>query len=424
MIPSDSECRAENPRQANSAGPRKVRPGANMAAIAGILLVCGPLCLAGCDRFTRKAAGPPKEQTPEVAVIVVQPEKVTITTELPGRTSAYLVAEVRPQVSGIVLKRFFNEGADVKAGDMLYQIDSAMYQAALDNALAALQRAEANQSLARLSFERTKSLLSTHAVSEEAYDTVSAKLQQAEAELAQTSATLASARVNVGYTRVTAPISGRIGKSEVTVGALATAHQGPAFTTIQQLDPIFVDATQSSANLLRRRRNLASGKIKGNTDRATVRLLLEDGTPYPQEGTLRFSDVTVDPGTGSFILRMVFPNPNQVLLPGMYVRAIVEEGVSERAILVPQRGVSRDTKGNAVALVVNGSDKVEQRTLTIERSIGDRWLVGGGLNPGDRVILEGLQSVRPGSSVKVVPFLGDNATTASAGGNQSPVSER
>jgi len=227
----------------------------------------------------------------------------------------------------------------------------------------------------------------------------------AEAAVQQAEAALETCRINLGYTRVTAPISGRIGKSNVTEGALATAYQGPAFTTIQQLDPIYVDATQSSANLLQLKRDIAAGRIKGDgPDQARVRLLLEDGTPYPLEGSLKFSDVTVDPSTGSFILRMVFPNPRHTLLPGMYVRALVQEGVVDRAILAPQQGVSRDRKGNPVVLIVSAEGKVEQRTITVDRAIGDKWLVSSGLAPGDRVIVEGIQKVRPGASVKVVPF--------------------
>jgi membrane fusion protein (multidrug efflux system) len=227
----------------------------------------------------------------------------------------------------------------------------------------------------------------------------------AEAAIQQAEAALETARISLGYTRITAPISGRIGKSNVTVGALATAYQGSAFTTIQQLDPIYVDATQSSANLLQLKRNIAAGRIKSTgPDRARVNLLLEDGTPYPVEGTLKFSEVTVDPSTGSFILRMVFPNPKHILLPGMYVRAIVQEGEVDSAMLVPQQGVSRDPKGNPVTMIVGGSGKVEQRMITVDRAIGDKWLVSEGLKPGDRLIVEGIQKVRPGTSVKVVSF--------------------
>jgi membrane fusion protein (multidrug efflux system) len=410
----------------------------------GVLVV--GLMLTGCGK-PKEGAGPPQSGTPEVAVVVVQLERVTITQELPGRTSAYLIAEVRPQVGGIIQKRLFNEGADVKAGDVLYQIDPALFQATYDNAaanlaairkaadraraalgasLAGITRQQATLDLARTNRRRFEELVKDGAVSASERDqavteadVAEATLRAAEAQvesdreavaaaeasIQQAEAALKTARINLGYTRVTAPISGRIGKSNVTVGALATAYQGSAFAIIQQLDPIYVDATQSSANLLQLKRNIAAGRIKGTgPDQARVKLLLEDGTPYPLEGTLKFSEVTVDSSTGSFIHRMVFPNPKHILLPGMYVRAVVQEGVVDRAILAPQQGVSRDPKGNPVALIVDGEGKVQQRMITVDRAIGDRWLVSEGLNPGDRLIVEGSQKVRPGASVKVVPF--------------------
>jgi membrane fusion protein (multidrug efflux system) len=256
-----------------------------------------------------------------------------------------------------------------------------------------------------LKAERYRELIAVKAISQQDFDNAVAALKQAEADIDYSKAAVESARINLAYTRITAPISGRIGKSNVTVGALATAYQGSPFATIQQLDPIYVDATQSSANLLQLKRNIAAGRIKGSgPDQARVELLLEDGTPYLQEGTLKFSEVTVDPSTGSFVLRMVFPNPKHILLPGMYVRAVVQEGVVDRAILVPQQGVSRDPKGNPVALIVDGSGKVEQRMITVARAMGDRWLVSEGLNPGDRLIVEGSQKIRPGAAVKAVPF--------------------
>jgi len=361
------------------------------ALMAGVLTV-------GCGKKEQAKA------TPEVAVVTLQPERVAITSELPGRTSAFLMAEVHPQVNGIVQQRLFTEGSDVKQGDVLYQIDPRPYQAAYDTAAAALARAEANLPAIRKRAERFKELLAVNAVGQQDYEDAAAAHKQAEAEVQALKAGAESARINLGYTRLTAPISGRIGKSSVTPGALAAAYQGPAFTTIQQLDQVYVDSPQSSAILLGIQRNLATNRIKGSADQAKVKLLLEDGTPYPLQGILKFSDVTVDPSTGSQILRMVFPNPRHILLPGMYVRAIVEEGVAEQAILVPQQGVTRDPKGNAIAMVVDGSDKVEQRTLKVDRAIGSKWLVLEGLHAGDRVILEGLQKVRPGVAVKVVPF--------------------
>lgn len=368
-----------------------------MMPIVAVLVAGG--WLVGCGKKEQAKA------TPEVAVVTLQPERVAITSELPGRISAFLVSEVHPQVNGIVQKRLFTEGSDVKEGEVLYQIDPRPYQAALDTATAALARAEANLPAIRKRAERFKELLAVHAVGQQDYEDAAAAHKQAEAEVQALKAGVESARINLGYTRITAPISGRTGKSNVTPGALAAAYQGPAFTTIQQLDQVYVDSPQSAAVALGIQRNLAANRIKGGTpEQAKVKLLLEDGTPYPQTGLLRFSDVTVDPSTGSQTLRMTFPNPKHVLLPGMYVRAIVEEGVAEQAILVPQQGVTRDPKGNAIAMVVDGSGKVEQRTLKVDRAIGSKWLVLEGLGAGDRVIMEGLQKIRPGVAVKVVPF--------------------
>ena len=368
-------------------------------ATIGVLIV--GLIMSGCG--SKQAAPPPA--IPEVAIVTVNPERVVLTTELPGRTSAYLVAEIRPQVNGIVQELLFNEGFDVKAGSVLYQIDPAPYQAAYNNAVAALARSEASLPPIRLKAERFRELVAVKAISQQDFDNAAAALKQAEADVEYSKATVESARINLGYTRIIAPVTGRIGKSNVTIGALVTAHQGSPLAVVQQIDPIYVDATQSSATLLRLKRNMASGLLKGDGPNQTrVKLLLEDGTPYPLEGILKFSEVTVDPSSGSFILRMVFPNPKQILLPGMYVRAIVQEGEVDRTILIPQQGVSRDPKGNPVALIVDGSGKVQQRMLTLDRAIGDRWLVASGLAPGERVIVEGAQKVRPGAAVKAVPF--------------------
>ncbi len=369
---------------------------------SGVVILILALCLsAGCGK-TKGGAGPGAGMAPEVAVEVMREQPVTITTELPARTSPYLVAEVRPQVNGIIQKRQFTEGDDVKAGDLLYQIDPAPYQASYDNARAALAKAEANLPAIRSRAERYKELVEIKAVSRQDYDDAAASLRQAQADVEVYKAAVETARINLAYTQIKAPISGRIGKSMVTVGALAAAYQGVAMTTIQQLDPIYVDATRSSANLLYLKQNMAAGRIKGaGSEQARVKLVLEDGTVYPFEGTLKFSDVTVEPSTGSFILRMVFPNEKHTLLPGMYVRALVREGVVDRAILVPQQAVSRDPKGNPVVSIVDASDKVDMRMITVERAIGDKWLVTSGLKPGDRVITEGIQRVRPGMPVKV-----------------------
>jgi len=370
--------------------------------VSGVLLT--GLLLAGCG----KPKGPPQGQVPEVAVIIVQPERVSITAELAGRASAFLVAEVRPQVSGIIQKRLFNEGGDVKAGDLLYQIDPAFYEAAYAGAKATLARAEANLLPVRLKAERYKDLVAIEAVSRQNYDDIAAALKQSEAELEIARAAMETARINLAYTGITAPISGRIGKSSVTIGALATAYQPMALATIQQLDPVYVDVPQSTAELLRLRQRMADGRLTHDgKNQKKVKLIMEDGTPYSLEGTLQFQDVTVDPTTGSVILRAVFPNPESVLLPGMFVRAAITEGVQEQAILVPQQGVARTSKGEATVLVVDAEDKVQQRILALDRAIGDKWLVSSGLNPGDRVIVEGVQKVRPGVSVKAVLFDAD-----------------
>jgi membrane fusion protein (multidrug efflux system) len=383
-----------------------------LITVAGLLIV--GMMVAGCGKKT--AATPPPSGPPEVGVVIVQPERLSLSTELPGRTSPHLIAEVRPQVSGIVQKRLFTEGSDVKAGQVLYQIDPATYQAAYASATAALARAEANFIPARLKEERFRDLVKIKAVSQQDYDDANAALKQAEADVASAKAAVETARINLAYTKVTAPISGRIGRSTITDGALVTANQPTALATIQQLSSMYVDVTQSSAELLKLKQNLASGLMKHNgADQARVKLLLEDGSPYPLPGTLKFSEVTVDQSTGSITLRAVFPNPKQTLLPGMFVRAIVEEGVSEQAILVPQRGVSRNPKGEATALVVGAEEKVELRVITVARTVGEHWLVSDGLKSGDRVIVEGIQRAKPGTTVKAVPF---GAKPAAATGNK------
>jgi len=418
---------------------RKWCKGVSVTGVA-----CVGLFLSGCES---KVVSPPAGPA-EVATVTLRPERVVLTTELPGRISAYLVAEIRPQVSGLLQKRLFQEGAAVKAGDLLYQIDPALYQAAYDQAKAALVTAEANVVTAEANVtmaeanlpairsreERLKGLAAIHAVGQQDYDDASAALRQAEAnlvvrktavesnrrEVEVNRAAVESARINLSYTPIKAPISGRIGKSNITVGAMVIAYQPTPLAVIQQLDPIYVDVAQANADLLRLRRNLESGILKnGGGSQKRVRLLLEDGTPYTREGTLQFRDVTVDPTTGSVTLRMVFANPNQVLLPGMFVRAVVEEGVKEQALLVPQQGVSRDPKGNPIALVVDDNNKVVQRALELDRAMGDRWLVTKGLSPGDRVIVEGTERIRPGASVRAVPFAGPAGNTPKTGDSQS-----
>jgi membrane fusion protein, multidrug efflux system len=377
----------------------KINHRIKVIAIIGSLFLS--LISGGCDR--QKAQSPPP--IPEVSIVTVKPQRVMLTTELPGRTSAYLIAEVRPQVGGIIQKRLFTEGSDVKEGEVLYQIDPAVYQATYDSARAALARAEANIIPIRLKAGRYAELVKINAVSRQEYDDASAALKQAEADVEAGKAAVESARINLAYTRVTAPISGRIGRSSVTNGALVTASQPAALATIQQLSPIYVDVTQSSADLLRLKQNLASGLLKSNgSAQAKVSLLLEDGSPYPLPGTLKFSEVTVDQSTGSITLRAIFPNPKHILLPGMFVRAILEEGVNEHAILVQQRGVNRNPAGNAMVMLVGSEEKVEPRVIKVLRTVGENWLVSEGLKTGDRVILEGLQKARPGTPVKAVPF--------------------
>ncbi len=368
-------------------------------------ILCGVLLLAGCNKQQPAGPVPGQGAQPEVGVITIQPERAVLTTELPGRIAPHMIAEVRPQVGGIVQQRHFTEGADVKAGQVLYQIDPATYRAAFASAKAALARAEANLAPARLREERFRDLVKIKAVSQQEYDDAHATLLQAEAEVESAKAALETARINLDYTSVKAPISGRIGRSTVTTGALVTANQVDALATIQQLDPVYVDVTQSTADLLRLRQSLASGLLKnGGVTQAQVRLLLEDGTPYAQPGTLKFSEVTVDQGTGSVTLRNLFPNPELLLLPGMFVRAVLEEGVNEQAILVPQRGVTRNQAGSAMVMVVGAEEKVEPRLIKAARTVGDKWLVSEGLKAGDRVILEGIQKARPGTVVKAVPF--------------------
>ena len=372
--------------------------------IGTVGLIAGSLMVTGCDKKAATAA-PPPSGPPEVGVLVIKPQRVELTSELSGRTAPQLIAEVRPQVNGIIQKRVFAEGSDVKAGQLLYLIDPATYQAAYDSARAAQSRAEANLGAVRLKEERYRDLVKIKAVSLQDYDDAHAMLQQVEADLASTKAAVEIARINMAYTKVVAPISGRIGRSTVTDGALVTASQPAALATIQQLGSMYVDVTQTTADLLKLKQNLANGLLKKDgAAQARVKLVLEDGSPYPQTGTLKFSEVTVDQSTGSVILRAIFPNPKQALLPGMFVRAILEEGVNEAAILVPQRGVTRNPQGDAMVMVVGAGEKAEVRIIKVVRTVGDNWLVSDGLKAGDRVILEGLQKARPGTPVKTVPF--------------------
>ncbi len=352
---------------------------------------------------------------PEAGVVTVKEQALVLTTELPGRTAAFRTAQIRPQVNGLILKRTFEEGVDVKAGDLLYQIDPAPYQAACAQAKAIVAMAEAGLPALRSREKRMKELVATRAVGQQDYDDTLASLRQAEAQMESGKAALASAEINLSYTPIKAPITGRIGRSAITEGSLVTAYQPVPLATIQQLDPIYVDVTQSTAALLRMQRRLADGQLsEEGADLAKVTILQEDGVPYPLEGTLEFRDVTVDPTTGSVILRIVVPNPDGVLLPGMFARAVLKEGTRPKAILIPQQGVSRNQKGDPYAWVVDEAGTVAMRMLVIDQAIGNQWLVSSGLAAGDRIILEGTQRLRPGATVKPVPLDGDSGAPSAA----------
>ncbi len=377
-----------------------------LAILVTSILLAG---VAGCNRQDPPAEG---QGAVPVTVATLAPETVTLRRELPGRVAPFLVAEVRPQVNGIIARRLFTEGGRVKAGEPLYQIEDATYRADAASAQASLARAEATLFTAQLNARRSAELVKVDAVSKQEDEDAEAALRQAEADVKAARAAVARANVILGFAQITSPISGRIGKSAVTQGALVTANQASPLSTVQQLDPVYVDLTQSSAELLELRRAMAAGKLTGTRD-LPVRILLEDGAEYDVTGKLAFSDVTVDPTTGSFGLRVVVPNPSNVLLPGMFVRAVVGDGERANALLVPQQGVTHDPKGDATAMVVDKDGKVEVRPVVVSRAIGDKWLVESGLAAGDRVIVEGLQKIRPGVPVQ--------ATEAGAPGAAPPV---
>lgn len=356
-------------------------------------LIISALLLTGCDNSGDQQAQP---QAPQVSVHVVHSEPLSVTTELLGRTSAFRVAEVRPQVSGIILKRNFVEGSDIKAGESLYQIDPATYQAAWNSAKGDEAKAEAAAAIAHLTVKRYVPLLGTQYISQQEYDQAVATARQADADVVAAKAAVESARINLAYTKVTSPIDGRIGKSTVTEGALVTNGQADAMATVQQLDPIYVDVTESSNDFMR----LKQESLQRGDDSKSVQLIMENGQPYSLKGSLQFSDVTVDESTGSITLRAVFPNPQHTLLPGMFVRARIDEGVNPQAILVPQQGVTRTPRGDATVMIVNAQNRVENREVTAAQAIGDKWLITGGLQNGDKVIVSGLQKVRPGITVK------------------------
>lgn len=366
------------------------------------------LLLAACGK---DAGGPPPP--PEVGVITLQPRTVSITDQLPGRTTAYRVAEVRPQVTGIVQRRLFAEGAEVRAGEQLFQIDSGPYRAALSSAEASLKRAEAQAVTAKLLEERYAPLIAANAVSKQENDEAIASRARADADVAAARAQVDGARINLVYTQLLSPINGRIGRALVTEGALVTSGQQAALATVQQLDPIYVDITQSSTELLRLQRQLEAGElVKNDQNEAEVALTLEDGTSYAERGRLKVSEVSVDPSTGSVTLRAVFPNPRRELLPGMFVRAQLTRGTREAALLVPQRGVSHNAKGEATVVIVEKDNTVAERVVKADRVIDGQWLITDGLAGGDRVVLDGLQKIKPGSEVKPVPADGSSEVAA------------
>ena len=386
---------------------KRARPHAALRLAAAASAAA--LLLAACGK---EPGGPPPP--PEVSIVTLKPRAVAITDQLPGRTTAFRVAEVRPQVTGIVQKRLFAEGTEVKAGAQLFQIDSGSYRAALSSAQAALKRAEAEAVTAKLLAERYEPLIAANAVSKQENDEAIAARARADADVASARAAVDAARINVVYTQVLSPISGQIGRTLVTEGALVTSGQQTPLATIQQLDPIYVDIAQSSTEMLRLQRLLANGElVKDDKNQAEVTLTLEDGSAYSERGRLKVSEASVDPSTGSVVLRAVFPNPRRELLPGMFVRAQLAQGTRSAALLVPQRGVSHNQKGEATVLIVDQEDKVVERVVTADRAIQGEWLITAGLNAGDRVIVDGVQKARPGSPVKAVPAAEELAATKS-----------
>ena len=365
--------------------------GLALVALCAALIACG-------GHGDETSSGP----APQVTVLTLKKQPVTLTRSLPGRTSAYLIAEVRPQVSGIVKRRLFIEGGNVTAGQVLYDLDDSLYRAQYNSAKASLQKAQATLQAARLAAKRSAELVGIEAVSAQDNETAVAALGQADADVAAAQAAVDSGAVNLAYAHIVAPISGRIGKSTVTQGALVTAGQAAPLATIQQLDPIYVEVNQSSSEWLALKQDIDAGRVETDRAAAPAKILLENGTAYPHEGQLQFSDVTVDPSTGNFLLRAIVPNPRLLLLPGMYVRAILNEGLLTQALLAPQVGITRDAKGNGSAMVVNRAGKVEARSVRVSRTLGDQWLVEEGLSAGDRLIVEGLQKVQPDMSVQAV----------------------
>ena len=371
-----------------------------LRASLALLFASSSLILAGCNDSQSAVNTAPKD--PEVGVVTLAPQSTTLKSELAGRTAAQMVAQIRPQVGGIVQKRAFTEGAMVKAGDLLYQIDPASYQSAQASAKASLARAEATAAAARLKAKRQADLFAIEAISQQDNEDAQTALQQAEADVASARAALETATINLERTRIVSPIAGRAETSTVTPGALVTANQETALTTVQQLDPIYVDIPQSSLEVLQLRKALASGSLKSEGDAARIQLVLEDGSTYAHEGKLQFAGVTVNTTTGAVTLRALVPNPEHLLMPGMYVRARLDKGTDPGALLVPQPAIGRDNTGKATALVVTPENKVEQRKVEVAEAIGTNWRVTDGLKAGERVVVEGSSKVRPGQRVRVV----------------------
>ena len=377
---------------------------------SGALVVLGltaSLLLTGCSRSDTSGPKPATSAPKEIGVVTLKTESVAFNTELSGRTVAPVVAQIRPQVGGILQKRLFTEGALVKAGQVLYQLDPASFEATYASAQAGVRKAESTAATARTVAKRNAELVKIDAISQQVNDQAQAAAAQADADVAVAKAAEQTARINLNRTRIVSPITGWAELSSVTEGALLTADQATALTTVQQLDPVYVHVTQSSSELLRLKRELASGRLqRGNTNEAPIKLLLEDGSTYPHPGKLTFSGVTVDAGTGSVTLRAVVPNPDRLLMPGMYVRAVLQQGVNESVLLVPQQAVTRAPDGSASTVVVGEDNKLVKRPITVGRAIGNRWQVLAGLAAGERVMVEGSQRARVGDTVKaseVVP---------------------
>lgn len=383
-------------------------PYSRLPIAAAILMLTA---LTGCGEKSSSAA-PVASPPPEVAIITVAPAPLALSTELPGRIEASRTAQVRARAAGIVLKRVFREGSEVKAGDVLFQIDSAAFAAAVNSSEAAVAKAQANLAQAELKLQRYTPLVKTNAISKQEYDDVLTTQKQVNADLASAKAIRKTARLNLSYATVTAPISGRIGRAQVTEGALVGQGEATPLATVQQIDTVYVNMTESSAEVLRLRNALASGKLqRAGNDQAKVTLITEDGKAYPQTGRLLFSDLSVDESSGAILLRAEFPNPNRVLLPGMYVRARLEQAVDKRAITVPQQAVQRSPQG-ATVLVVGSDGKVVVRGVKTDGAQDNTWLISEGLQAGDRVVVEGFQKVKPGAVVKTVQWAGVTGSRA------------